>query len=296
MSQDLNILLELMALEKIDESLYRGCNHQTINNRLFGGQVLAQSMRAAQDTVTPERSVHSQHAYFLRPGDPSIPVIFHVDNIRDGKSFTTRRVVASQNGRAIFNTSLSFQVDEAGLEHQIDMPECPPPEDLEDDNLRWLKTIESMDRKLANSSSEKRSSVRPVEIRFVNPEDYLNPIKQKPERLIWMKTKGPIPDQGNNSDTALHHAVLAYASDYNLMGTSLLPHGISIINRKLHAASLDHGIWFHDSFRADEWLLYHLDSTRSSRSRGLSRGSFYTQDGRLVASTIQEGLIRIRED
>lgn len=296
MSQDLQTLLGLMALEKIDENIYRGSNHQTPNNRLFGGQVLAQSMRAAQYTVDSERSVHSQHAYFLRPGDPSIPIIFHVDKIRDGKSFTTRRVVASQNGRAIFNTSLSFQINETGLEHQIEMPHCTPPEELEDENIRWNKTLEAMDSQLATSSSERRPSLRPIDIRSVDPIDYLNPTKRKPEQLVWMKAKGSIADKGNKNDSALHRAILAYASDFHLMGTSLLAHGVSIANQNLHAASLDHGIWFHDQFRVDEWILYHMDSTRSSRSRGLSRGSFFTQDGRLVASTIQEGLIRLCEE
>lgn len=295
MSQELQTLLGLLALEKIDENIYRGGNHQTPNNRLFGGQVLAQSMRAAQNTVEAERTVHSQHAYFLRPGDPSIPVIFHVDKIRDGKSFTTRRVVASQNGRAIFNTSLSFQVSETGLSHQIEMPDCPPPEELEDDNIRWKKVLKAMDSQSASKSTKIRPSLRPIEIRSVEPLDHLNPKKRKPEQMIWMRAKGTIADKDNGIDKALHHAVLGYASDFNLMGTSLLPHGISIVNQNLHAASLDHAIWFHDQFRADEWLLYHMDSSRSSRSRGLSHGSFFSQDGRLVASTIQEGLIRITE-
>ena len=295
MSQELQTLLGLLALEKIDENIYRGGNHQTPNNRLFGGQVLAQSMRAAQNTVEAERTVHSQHAYFLRPGDPSIPVIFHVDKIRDGKSFTTRRVVASQNGRAIFNTSLSFQVSELGLSHQIEMPDCPPPEELEDDNIRWKKVLKAMDSQSASKSTKIRPSLRPIEIRSVEPLDLLNPKKRKPEQMIWMRAKGTIADKDNGLDKAMHHAVLGYASDFNLMGTSLLPHGISIVNQNLHAASLDHAIWFHDQFRADEWLLYHMDSSRSSRSRGLSHGSFFSQDGRLVASTIQEGLIRITE-
>lgn len=295
MSQELQTLLGLLALEKIDENIYRGGNHQTPNNRLFGGQVLAQSMRAAQNTVEAERTVHSQHAYFLRPGDPSIPVIFHVDKIRDGKSFTTRRVVASQNGRAIFNTSLSFQVSETGLSHQIEMPDCPPPEELEDDNIRWKKVLKAMDSQSASKSTKIRPSLRPIEIRSVEPLDLLNPKKRKPEQMIWMRAKGTIADKDNGLDKAMHHAVLGYASDFNLMGTSLLPHGISIVNQNLHAASLDHAIWFHDQFRADEWLLYHMDSSRSSRSRGLSHGSFFSQDGRLVASTIQEGLIRITE-
>lgn len=293
MSQDWQILLELMALEKIDENSYRGNIHPTLNNRLFGGQVLAQSMRAAQETVSPERTVHSQHAYFLRPGDSSQPIIFDVDNIRDGKSFTTRRVVASQHGRAIFNTSLSFQISESGLNHQIDMPQCPPPEELQDENIRWNKILEAMDSQLATNSTKRRPSLRPIDIRPVEPVDYLNPTQRPPEQFIWMKAKGLVEENNGNNDSALHHAILAYASDFSLMSTSLLPHGKSIIDQNLHAASLDHAIWFHDSFRVDEWLLYHMHSSRSSASRGLSRGSLYSRDGRLVASTIQEGLIRI---
>jgi len=293
MSKALQKLLNILDLEKIDTNIYRGTTPETTNSRVFGGQVFAQAMRAAQDTVDDERLVHSQHAYFLRPGDPNVPILYEVDNIRDGGSFTTRRVVASQRGKAIFNTEMSFQVLEEGLNHQADMPDCPGPDDLEDDNHRWAKIREQLNASTKTKSSKHRPPLRPIQMRSVEPVDYLNPSPRKPEQLIWIKVAGQLP---STTDISLHHAILAYASDFSLMSTSLLPHAVSMMNPKLQPASLDHCIWFHDSFRADEWMLYHMDSLRSSRARGLSRGTFYTQDGRLVASTIQEGLMRLHRE
>ncbi|MGB0449454.1 MAG: acyl-CoA thioesterase [Porticoccaceae bacterium] len=287
MTDALAQLLDTLDLERIDTNIYRGQTPPTRNKRVFGGQVFAQAMRAAQDTVPGERMVHSQHAYFLRPGDPSLPILFEVDGIRDGKSFTTRRVVASQRGSAIFNTELSFQVPEQGFCHQATMPQCAPPEELSDDSLRWAKLLEAMGRKAEDSIN------RPIEMRSVNPVDLVNPSAREAEQLIWVKAAGVIADTDNRQDKALHQAILAFASDYNLMGTALLPHGASLATSGLQPASLDHCIWFHDKFRADEWLLYAMDSPRSSHARGLSRGSFFTRDGRLVASTIQEGLMRL---
>ena len=239
--------------------------------------------------------VHSQHAYFLRPGDPSVPILYEVDGIRDGRSFTTRRVVASQRGKAIFNTELSFQVMESGLSHQADMPACVGPEELEDDSIHWAKLREAMEKK-SQDSSMPTAFQRPIEIRSVNPIDLVNPSAREPEQLVWLKANGTLTDINGQADRPLHHAILAYASDFNLMGTSLLPHAVNLMNPKLQPASLDHCIWFHDKFRADEWLLYAMDSPRSSHARGLSRGSFFTRDGRLVASTIQEGLMRLHKD
>lgn len=287
MSAALRQLLDTLDLEKIDVNIYRGQTPKTRNRRVFGGQVFAQAMRAAQDTVPGDRMVHSQHAYFLRPGDPTVPILFEVDGIRDGKSFTTRRVVASQRGSAIFNTELSFQVSEQGFSHQASMPECTAPEELEDDSLRWAELFKSMGREPEESID------RPIEMRSVNPADLLNPITREAEQLIWIKTAGTVEDTDGQQDKGLHHAILAFASDYNLMATSLLPHGVNLASSGLQPASLDHCIWFHDKFRADEWLLYAMDSPRSSHARGLSRGSFFTRDGRLVASTIQEGLMRM---
>jgi len=293
MTDALQHLLTILQLEKIDTNIYRGFTPKTSNKRVFGGQVFAQAMRAAQDTVDVERSVHSQHAYFLRPGDPSVPILYEVDNIRDGGSFTTRRVVASQRGKAIFNTEMSFQVPEEGLCHQADMPICPGPEEIEDDNQRWNKIREQLDPSAKKRSSKNRPTLRPIQMRSVDPINYIDPTPRKAEQLIWIKAAGKLPE---GTDSQLHHAILAYASDFSLMSTALMPHAISIMNPKLQPASLDHCIWFHDDFKADEWLLYHMDSLRSSRSRGLSRGAFYTQDGRLVASTIQEGLMRLHQE
>jgi acyl-CoA thioesterase II len=296
MSDALKELINLLNLEKIDANIYRGRTPETTNVRVFGGQVFAQAMRAAQDTVSDERSVHSQHAYFLRPGDPSLPILYEVDAIRDGNSFTTRRVVASQRGKAIFNTELSFQIMEPGLSHQFDMPDCPGPEGLEDDSVRWEKLREFMSKKSQGKTSRERPALRPIEMRSVEPIDFINPVPRPAHQLVWIKASGSMDALGLADDAAMHSAILAYASDFNLMGTSMMPHGISFVDPKLQPASLDHCIWFHDSFRADEWLLYSMDSPRSSHSRGLSRGSFYTRDGRLVASTIQEGLIRMHKD
>ncbi len=289
MSQAFDELLSILKLEKLDECLYRGITPQTQNPRVFGGQVFAQAMRSAQDTVVAERMIHSQQAYFLRPGDTSIPIIYTVDKIRDGGSFTTRRVVASQRGKAIFSTSLSFQISEPGLSHQFDMPDCPPPEDLEDDYERW----DRQQRKLS-TKPKYHPTLKPIEMRSVDPINYLEPTVRQPYQYIWLRACGDL-DAIEIDDPGLHHAILAYASDFSLMSTSLLPHGESIMDAKLQPASLDHSIWFHDDFKVDEWLLYAMDSPRSSHARGLNRGSFFSRDGRLVASTIQEGLIRIRE-
>ncbi|MEH6549938.1 MAG: acyl-CoA thioesterase II [Pseudomonadales bacterium] len=276
-------LIDFLSLEKIDENLYRGVSPVSRNPRVFGGQVFAQAMRAAQDTVPAERMVHSQHAYFLRAGDPSIPIIFQVDQIRDGGSFTTRRVVALQRGKAIFNTSLSFQLIEEGLSHQDDMPLCPPPEEVEDDEIRW-----SIDQQKLGEHANRRPSFRPIEMRTVDPVDFNQREKRPAEKMVWMRARGSLPD-----DHSLHHAVLAYTSDYYLLGTGLLAHAVSFLDPDLQPASLDHAIWFHDDFRVDEWLLYHMVCPRASHARSLNRGSFYTRDGRLVATTMQEGLLRL---
>lgn len=296
MSKALQQLLNVLSLEKIDTNIYRGVTPETTNERVFGGQVFAQAMRAAQDTVDQERMVHSQHAYFLRPGDPSVPILYEVDAIRDGSSFTTRRVVGSQRGKAIFNTELSFQIIESGLSHQADMPNCVGPEGLEDDSIRWAKLVKSMAKNDKDRSNANRPSFRPIQMRSVNPVNYKNPEPRAAEQLVWVKASGSLQEMGVEEDHGLHRAILAYASDFNLMGTSMLPHSISFMNPKFQAASLDHCIWFHDEFKVDEWLLYAMDSPRSSHSRGLSRGSFFSRDGRLVASTIQEGLIRLHKD
>ena len=279
--------LEVLKLEKIDECLYRGSNLKTHHPRVFGGQVFAQAMRAAQDTVKKNRFIHSQHAYFLRPGDSALPIVYTVDEIRDGTSFTTRRVIASQRGKAIFNTSMSFQIREQGLHHQHKMPDCAGPDELEDDQVSWLRAANSLvvDKKITFKP-------RPIELRSVEPLDYLNPKKRSPRQHIWLRTRGKL-DESANQNHGIHEAILSYASDFNLMSTALLPHKKSIFDQNLQPASLDHAIWFHDEFRVDNWLLYSLDSPYSGNSRGFNRGTFFTQEGKLVASAVQEGLMRI---
>jgi acyl-CoA thioesterase-2 len=223
MSEALQLLLDVLSLEKIDTNIYRGVTPETTNKRVFGGQVFAQAMRAAQDTVDQERMVHSQHAYFLRPGDPSVPILYEVDAIRDGGSFTTRRVVGSQRGKAIFNAELSFQIMESGLSHQADMPNCVGPEGLEDDGIRWAKLVESMTKNDKDRSSANRPSLRPIQMRSVNPVNYKNPEPRAAEQLVWVKASGSLKEMGVVEDPGLHRAILAYASDFNLMGTSMLP-------------------------------------------------------------------------
>ena len=231
--------------------------------------------------------MHSLHAYFMRPGDPSIPIIYEVDRIRDGRSFTTRRIVAIQHGRAIFSMSVSFKVDEGGLEHQIAMPDVPAPEELPNDK--------QLAERLADIAPENVRRYwqreRPIELRPVNVTHYFSPERLEPTQQVWIRTTGPLPEAAE-----IHQAVLAYASDMTLLDTSLFAHGKSVFDRSIQVASLDHAMWFHRPFRADEWLLYSQDSPNSSRALGLTRGSIYDRDGVLVASVAQEGLIRQRGD
>jgi acyl-CoA thioesterase-2 len=281
----LKTLADILDLETIEDNLYRGHSLQNGWSRVFGGQVIGQALVAATRTVTPERPVHSLHAYFLLPGDPKIPIDFEVDRIRDGGSFTTRRVVARQNGAAIFLMSASFHANEPGFSHQAEMPKVPMPEDLpsEDDIRRQLLP------KLPDFMKTFLDRSRPVELRPVDLTRFLKPEKRKPVQNIWFKTYDPLPD-----DPGLHRCVLAYASDYSLLDTALVAHGRILFDPQLMLASLDHALWFHRPFRADEWLLYAQDSPSAEGGRGLCRGSIFTRDGVLVASVAQEGLIRQR--
>ena len=282
MSTDLEKLLRYLEVERIDKYLFIG-NSPKKPARVFGGQVLAQSLSAGLRTVEADRIAHSMHAYFLRPGDPAKQIVYEVDPIRDGRSFTTRRIVAKQDGIAIFNTSVSFQVEESGLEHQFDLPEVPPPEALETDRDYWTRmTREHPDQ------FKFYSPIRiPIERRPVTRRDALNPEPAAPEQHIWVKAMGALGD-----DPTRHQVMLAFMSDFALLGTALFPHPYSGMSKKLQAASLDHAIWFHRPLRADEYLLYSIDSPSAAAGRGFSRGSFYTRDGILVASTVQESLIR----
>lgn len=282
--QTIQELLQLLDLEELDDNLYRGQNYKAPWGRVFGGQVLAQSINAARRTVPLDRDIHSMHGYFILGGDIHHPIIYQVDPIRDGRSFTTRRVVAIQKGRAIFNMSASFQVSEEGFEHQITMPEVPDPNKVSTD-IEWAEKYKD-----TLPSLYKRYNVpRPFEFRPVEKFDPLNPTNEKPYRHIWLKATEKLPD-----DPFVHKEILAYTADYNLMGTSLLPHRTNFRRNQMQMASLDHSMWFHQDFKADEWLLYVLDSPSASNSRGFNRGSFFNQQGELVASTAQEGLIRFR--
>lgn len=288
MSKVLSELVSLLSLEKIEENLFRGQSQDLGWGRVYGGQVLGQALSAAAQTVSDERYVHSLHAYFLRPGKVDRPIVYDVDRIRDGGSFTTRRVVAIQDGKAIFHVSASFQAREPGFEHQDAMPDgVPLPESL-------LSDAEIMDEhaaKIPKKILEQRLAERPFEVRLVDePRDPISPEPSAPERMLWFKTVDKLPD-----DPALHHYLLAYASDYSFMTTALKPHGVAWLTPGMQVASLDHVMWFHQPFRVDEWLLHVVHSPAASSARGLVRGSVYTRDGVLVASTAQEGLIRPRD-
>jgi len=277
-------MIGLLDLERIELNIFRGVSPTDRARRVFGGQVLAQALVAASRTVA-DRICHSLHAYFLLPGDPKIPILYEVDRSRDGRSFTSRRVVAIQHGRPIFHMSASFQVEEAGFEHQIDPPKVPAPEELPPE--------EEMRRKMVNcipaEFREHFTRPRPIEIRPVDPTDFLDPKKHPPKQAVWVRAVGKLPD-----DLSLHQCVLAYASDMTLLDTGLRPHGISWFSGQLHIAILDHAMWFHRRFRADEWLLYVQDSPSASGARGFNRCLIYAREGTLVASVAQEGLTRLR--
>ncbi len=286
MAAVLDALLELLALERIEENLFRGASQDLGWGTVFGGQVLGQALSAATQTVPPDRHVHSLHAYFLRPGDVKRPIVYDVDRIRDGSSFTTRRIVAIQAGRPIFNMSCSFQVEEPGFEHQDAMPEVPPPESLPGERDRAL----ALAAKLPRAVFDRVTAERPFDIRTTDPEtDPFRPAPRAPRRTAWMRAIAPLPDS-----PALHHYLLAYVSDFAFVGSALLPHGVSWLTPGMQIASIDHVIWFHRPLRCDEWLLHVMESPTARGARGFVRGQVFTQSGQLVASTAQEGLIRQR--
>lgn len=280
MASDLDKLLKFLEVEQIDKYLFIG-NSPKRPKRVFGGQVLAQALNAAIRTVDASRLAHSMHAYFLRPGNPTKQIVYEVDPIRDGRSFTTRRVVAKQDGVAIFNTSVSFQTEESGLAHQFERPQATPPEELESDHRYWTRMAEE------NPGEIEAPKVQPIERKPLSRRDYRAPQPQEPEQHIWFRALG---DLGENHGR--HQTVLTYMSDFALLGAALLPHPYTGFSKNMQMASLDHAIWFHRPFRADEYLLYSMDSPSAAGGRGFSRGSFYTRDGELVASTAQESLLR----
>jgi len=286
MSAAMQELLAILDLEELEHNLYRGRSPKVNWQRVFGGQTIAQALVAAQRTVAPDRHVHSLHGYFMRPGDTSVPIVYQVDRIRDGGSFTTRRVVAIQHGQAIFSLEASFQLEEKGLEHQFEMPDdVPAPSSL------------TTQRELFDKAEHVPEDVRrfwarerPLEIRPVNPDHYTSREKLPPQQNIWLRTTGPIP-----ADRATQAAVLAYLSDMTLLDTSTFAHGRAVFDKDLQVASLDHAMWFHRPHPLDGWLLYTQDSPSASGARGFTRGALYAEDGTLIASVAQEGLIRLRK-
>ncbi len=287
MSDTVAELVSLLDLETIEHNLFRGANYDVGGRSVFGGQVVSQSLVAALRTLEEDRHCHSLHCYFLRPGDMKAPIVYEVDRIRDGGSFTTRRVVAIQHGEAIFNMAASFQIEEEGFEHQsVEMPaDLPPPEEVEHE----LQTRLKLAHKIPERFREAFTRERPVEIRPIDPADFFKPEAKPPRKQAWFRVPGPI-----EQPLAFHQALLAYASDFGLLGTGMLPHQLSFADPTVQAASLDHAIWFHHPFRVDEWLLYDMESPSASNARSFNRGLIYTQEGKLVASVCQEGLMRVR--
>ena len=282
--QPINQIIKTLDLEEIEQNHYLATSPNEGWQRVYGGQVIGQALVAASRTVSPNRSAHSLHGYFLRAGDTTIPILYKVDRIRDGKSFTTRRVVAVQRGQAIFTMSISFQIDEGGLSHQFDMPKVPAPDSLPtEDELRREQT-----KSWPKEFQESFSGSSAIQVKPVDPVDLLNPKPTQAVQRCWMRCGEPLPD-----DPRIHQCVLAYLSDWSLLDTASRPHGVSFMQENVQVASLDHAMWFHRSFRADEWLLYDQDSPSASGARGFNRGLIYNQTGKLVASTTQEGLLRI---
>jgi len=278
-------LLDLLRLERIEHNIYRGQNRDIGTGRIYGGQVLAQALVAAQNTVEPDRPIHSMHGYFILAGDLSVPVVYFVDRLRDGGSFTTRRVTAIQHGRAIFNLSASFHRPEPGLEHQVERPDAPDPDSLRPE----LELIREGAHALPDDIRPLVTQDRPLDIRPLDETDPYDGGVRPPRRRYWVRAAGPLGD-----DPMHHRAVLAYASDYGLLVAALRPHGKSFRDPDMMVASLDHSIWFHRPFRADEWLLYDVESPVSCGGRGFARGTYFTRDGQVVASVAQEGLLRVR--
>jgi len=279
-------LIELLTLERIEDNIFRGDSRDIGSAQVFGGQVLGQALSAAQHTVEG-RTAHSLHAYFLRRGDMNAPIIYEVDRARDGGSFSMRRVVAIQHGRPIFNLAASFQIDEPGVVHQADMPDVPGPDRLKSFSDVGEDVLAELPEKLRRFLTEKR----PFELRPVTRINFLEPQKLPPVKHAWFRAVDALPD-----DLALHQNLLAYVSDYELLGTSTLPHGLPFGQGKVIMASLDHALWFHRRVKIDEWLLYSMDSPNAGGARGYARGQIFSQKGELIASTAQEGLVRVVEE
>ena len=284
MNPQLADLLRLLELEPLEVNLFRGESRDIGSAQVFGGQVLGQALTAASATVEG-RIVHSLHAYFLRRGDFNAPIVYQVDRSLDGHSFSNRRVVAIQHGEPIFNMAASFQASEEGLEHQIGMPAVPPPEDLSDSSAPPPELLARMPERVRQFLEQSR----PFEYRLVQPLDYVAPRSEPPSRQVWFRAVDRLPP-----DEMLHRCLLAYLSDYFLLDTATLPHGSVFLRATIVMASIDHAMWFHRPLRVDDWLLYAVESPSASGARGFARAGVYARDGRLVASTAQEGLVRLR--
>ncbi len=278
-------LAAVLKLERIEKNLFRGVSPDDGFPRIFGGLVIAQALLAAYETV-PERICHSLHAYFIRPGDVKIPVVYEVDFARDGGSFTTRRVTAIQNGEQIFNLAASFQAIEEGYEHQFDMPSAPEPLTVPTE----LDRLRNLGDKAPRGLIRQAEKPRPIDVRWPDPQSFIDPQKMSPLKDVWMRAKAPIGD-----DVRMQQAALAYASDMAFMETALRPHGLIWTTPGLQAASLDHAMWFHRPFDFNEWVLFSQDSPSASQGRGLVRGQMYAKDGTLIASVAQECLMRVRK-
>jgi len=277
-------LLRLLKLEKIEENIFRGQSQDLGYGNVFGGQVIGQSLSAASRTMAPGFQAHSLHGYFMRAGDTTLPIVYTVDCIRDGKSFVTRRVVAVQKGKAIFSLAASFHKGEQGFSHQDPMPDIKGPEGVESE----IEMARRLSDQIPPAILEKLLYKKPIEIRVVNPVNPFAPKPMPPEKYVWFRAIGKIPAE----DTAAHRYILAYASDFHLVSTSLYPHGKTFWSQDMQVASLDHSIWFHREFAMDDWLLYVMKSPTACNGRGLNIGSIYTRDGSLVATVAQEGLLR----
>ncbi len=286
MAYTVDDLIALLDLERIEHNIYRGWNRDIGTGRIFGGQVLAQALVAAERTVHDDRPVHSMHGYFILTGDLEVPVVYFVDRLRDGGSFTTRRVTAIQHGSAIFEMSASFHRREEGWEHQVEMPDVPDPESLPSE----LDVLRARAAEIPEAPRPVLTQDRPLDWRLVDGLDPFDASPRPPLRRYWVRAIGAMGDRLLD-----HQAVLAYASDYGLLGSALQPHGASFRDPRFMIASLDHSIWFHRPFRMDDWLLYVSESPASAAGRGLARGTFFTREGVLVASTAQEGLMRVRK-
>ncbi len=282
-------LLRILNLKQTEECMFQGQSKDIGSPSVFGGQVLAQALNAARRTVTPDRFVHSLHAYFILRGDVNIPIEYKVETIRDGRSFTTRRVTAIQKNRAIFVLAASFQIREEGLEHQLEMPNIPPPESLQS----YAELAKKYFGENAGDLFWLVSPERPIDFRPVELIDPFTPGKRSPFRHVWFKYTGELDNSETNQH--LHREILAYASDFNLLISALLPHDLSMFDQRLQIASLDHAMWFHHDIKADDWLLMAIDSPNASGARGFARSNIFDKQGKLVASVTQEGLIRLRE-